>query len=98
MIRTHATGAGAIAVLTLLALATVARGAETEWWVVDTAAELARAEARGVVVDPEGVMSLGPRLERWNADSLSVLWALAPLPDGSIAVAGDGGRVDRWTA
>ncbi|MEO5878689.1 MAG: hypothetical protein ABIR22_00900 [Candidatus Eisenbacteria bacterium] len=74
-----------------------ARAAETEWWISDSAADLAKSEARGIIVDPEGVMSLGPALKSWSSDSLGVIWAVAPLADGSIAVAGDRGRIDRWT-
>ncbi len=87
----------AIAAIAALALSAPVRAAETQWWVVDSAADLSKAEARGVVVDPDGVMSLGPELRSWTADSLSVIWAIARLADGSIAVAGDRGRVDRWT-
>jgi hypothetical protein len=90
---------GALALVGLAALAPLrpARAAETQWWVVDSAGDLSKAEARGIVVDPEGVMSLGPELRSWNADTLSVIWAIARLADGAIAVAGDRGRVDRWT-
>ena len=75
-----------------------ASASDTQWWIANQASDLARAEARGIVIESNGVMRLGPRTASWNTDSLSVIWALAPLPDGSIAVAGDGGRIDRWTA
>lgn len=81
----------------LAALAATAFAAETEWWVSDSASDYAKAEGRGVVVDPEGVLSLGPSLREWRSDSIGVIWALAPLADGSVAVAGDRGRIDRWT-
>jgi hypothetical protein len=74
-----------------------ALAAETDWWKVDSASDLAKSESNGVVVDPDGVMSLGPELRQWKADSLAVIWAVAPLADGSVAVAGERGRVDRWT-
>jgi hypothetical protein len=73
------------------------RAAETEWWITDSAADLAKSEARGVIVDPDGVMSLGPDLKNWSSDSVGVIWAVATLADGSVAVAGDRGRIDRWT-
>ena len=86
----------ALAVLTALTTAS-AFAAETEWWVSDSASDYAKAEGRGVVVDPEGVLSLGPSLREWRSDSIGVIWALATLSDGSVAVAGDRGRIDRWT-
>lgn len=87
---------GLIVVLGALVAAT-AFAAETEWWVTDSASDYAKAESRGVVVDPEGVLSLGPSLREWRSDSIGVIWALAALGDGSVAVAGDRGRIDRWT-
>ena len=41
---------------------------------------------------------LGPRTESWAAESTSVIWAIAALPDGAVAIAGEGGRIERWTA
>lgn len=70
--------------------------AETQWWIVDSAADHSRSESRGVIVRPEGVLELGPRATTVAADSLSVIWAIAPLADGSVALGGDGGRIDRW--
>jgi len=81
----------------LVLVGTIAAAAETEWWVTDSASDLAKAESRGVLVDPDGVLSLGPSQREWKSDSIGVIWAIAPLPDGSIAVAGDRGRIDRWT-
>lgn len=94
-----ARGRRAFAVFAVLAAlaAGSAFAAETEWWVSDSASDYAKAESRGVVVDPEGVLSLGPALREWRSDSVGVIWSLAPLPDGSVAVAGDRGRIDRWT-
>jgi hypothetical protein len=70
---------------------------DTQWWITSQQADLARAEARGVVVQPDGSVRLGSRATSWPADSLGVIWAALPLPDGSLALAGDGGRIDRWT-
>jgi len=75
-----------------------AHASDTQWWTTSQAADLARAESRGVLVEPSGVMRLGPRTATWSTDSLGVIWAIVPLADGSIAMAGDGGRIDRWTA
>jgi hypothetical protein len=86
-----------LSLLGVAAFATSVRAAETQWWSSDTAADFARAEMRGVVVDPQGVLSLGPTLRSWSGDSLAVVWAIAPLPDGSVAIAGERGRIDRWT-
>jgi hypothetical protein len=43
------------------------------------------------------VLSLGPEAAASPAESLAVIWAIAVLHDGSVALAGDGGRIDRWT-
>jgi len=72
--------------------------AETQWWMSDSPADYARAEARGVMVRPDGSLSLGPSLTSRTADSLRTIWAVAVLADGSVAIGGDGGRIDRWTA
>jgi len=74
-----------------------ARASETQWWITDTAADHAKSETRGLVVRPEGVIELGPRSEQTRDDSLTVVWAIAVLADGSVALAGDHGRVHRWT-
>ncbi len=74
-----------------------AAATETQLWVSDSPADYAKAEARGVVIGPEGVLRLGPRASSSPAESLSVIWAIAVLSDGSVALAGDGGRIDRWT-
>src|SRR5262245_2953089 len=81
----------------LLALAAEARASETQWWITDSAADHAKSETRGLVVRPEGVIELGPRTEQTRDDGLSVVWAIAVLADGSVAIAGDHGRIDRWT-
>jgi hypothetical protein len=75
-----------------------ARASDTQWWVTDQAEDLALSESRGVVVGSDGEMRLGPRTESWAAESTDVVWAMAPLPDGSIALAGEDGRIERWTA
>ena len=87
----------ALALTLLLALAASARASETQWWITDSASDHAKSETRGLVVRPEGVIELGPKTEQTRDDSLSVVWAIAVLADGSVAIAGDHGRVDRWT-
>jgi hypothetical protein len=96
--RTFRRAAPLCALAILAGAASVAPASDTQWWITTQASDLARAESRGVVIDPNGVMRLGPRLASFPAESLGVIWALAPLGDGSIALAGDGGRIDRWTA
>lgn len=86
-----------IAVAAFLALAPGARASETQWWIADTPADYAKADARGVVVRPDGSLEAGPETRRWAADSLNVVWALAALPDGGMALGGDRGRIERWT-
>ncbi len=75
----------------------VAVAAETQWWIADTPSDYAKAESRGIVVRPDGVLELGPRVTSFADDSLTTVWAIAPLADGSVAIAGDRGRIDRWT-
>ena len=88
--------AGPLMMLAMLEAAPVS-GAETQLWMTNAPADYAKAEARGVTVGPDGVLSLGPRMVSNAAESLAVIWAIAVLGDGSVALAGDGGRVDRWT-
>lgn len=85
------------ALLLAVLVAVPAAAADTQWWIVDGPADHAGSELRGVVVGPDGVIGLGPRARTTAADSLQVIWAIAPLPDGSVAIAGDRGRIDRWT-
>lgn len=85
-------------VLAVLAVASAAAATETQWWTSDAPADYAKAEARGVVVRPDGALEAGPVAASWPADSLRTVWGIAPLPDGSVALAGDRGRIDRWTA
>ena len=81
--------------LTLAALPAFA--ADTQWWISNGSSDYRTAEARGVMVHPDGTLSLGPSAQSWSADSLGVVWAIAPLKDGSLALAGERGRIDRWT-
>ena len=81
----------------MMALPGTAGAVDTQIWISDSPADYAKAESEGVVVSPEGVLSLGPRSASSPAESLTVIWALAAMADGSVALAGDGGRVDRWT-
>ena len=85
------------ALLALMLSASASRATETQWWVANTAADHARAEAMGVLVDPDGVLRAAPRTTTVSTDSLTVAWSMVVLADGSIAVGGDRGRVLRWT-
>lgn len=87
---------GAVAVAAL-ALAPGVRAGETQWWIADSPGDYAHAESRGIVVRPDGTLELGPRTRSFTAESLSVVWAVAPLADGSVALGGDHGRIARWT-
>ncbi|NOT34103.1 MAG: fibronectin type III domain-containing protein [Candidatus Eisenbacteria bacterium] len=86
------------AIAIMLVTCSVAGAAETQLWIHDGPADHAAAETRGVVVRPDGVIALGPAARSHAADSTTVIWALLPLPDGSVAIAGDRGRIDRWTS
>lgn len=88
-----------ITILAALAgLAPIARATETQWWLNDAPADYARAEVHGAVLRPDATVEMGPATASWKDDSLRTAWAVAPLADGSVAVAGDHGRIDRWTA
>lgn len=83
--------------LPLLAWGDPASASDTQWWVSDTPADHAKAEARGIVVRGDGSIELGPRAEVSLGDSLTTVWSITVLKDGSVALAGDHGRIDRWT-
>jgi len=74
-----------------------ALAADTRWWTSSTSRDYGEAESRGVVIDPDGGITLGPAASSSPIDSLGVIWAAAVLPDGSVALAGDHGRIVRWT-
>lgn len=88
---------GACAAL-VVGLARGADAAETQWWTSDGANDYAKAESHGVTVRPDGTLELGPALRLFTDDSLKAVWAIAVLADGSVALGGDHGRIDRWTA
>ena len=73
-----------------------ARAAETQWWVTDQPEDYASATAHGLVVRPDGALELGPAARFTAAESLSVAWAVVPMKDGSVAVAGDRGTILRF--
>jgi len=81
-----------------LVLSRPALAAETQWWALDTQRDHDKSETRGLVVGADGVLALGPAATSWPADSLRTIWAILPLADGSVALAGDRGHIDRWTA
>ncbi len=84
--------------LSVMLLAGVSSATETQWWSLDSPGDYVRSESRGIVVGADGVLSPGPEAKVWRSDSLSTIWGLAALADGSVAIAGDGGRIERWTA
>ena len=81
----------------MLSVGAVAHAADTQWWISDAPADHAKAEARGIIVRADGSIELGPRSEVSLGDSLTTVWSIVVLRDGSVAVAGDHGRIDRWT-
>lgn len=88
---------GALLFLWLVTLAPVAaHGADTRWWSASASADYADAESHGVVIDADGVVTLGPAATSTPVDSLGVIWSAAVLADGSVALGGDGGRIVRW--
>ncbi len=90
-------GIGLMCGLALASAASPARPADTQFWTSNSAADHARAESRGVVVEADGVLRPGPRTASFATDSLAIAWCLAVLKDGSVAVGGDDGRVLRWS-
>lgn len=86
------------AVVVVLALvAPTARAADTQWWILDTAADHVKSESRGVVVRPDGSLEPGPSVDSQVLDSVSVVWCAVVLRDGSVALGCDGGRILRWS-
>lgn len=83
--------------LPLVAWGAAAMASDTQWWISDTPADHAKAEAHGIVVRGDGSIELGPRAEVSRVDSMTTVWSIAVLKDGSVALAGDHGRIDRWT-
>ncbi len=81
----------------LLCLASPAVAAETQWWILDDAADHTESHTEGIVVTPEGTLRLGPRTSSHTDDSLSVLWSAARMADGRIALGSDRGRIRRWS-
>lgn len=89
--------AACCALATFVMPPTGAGASDTEWWTADSPADYAKAESRGVEVRPDGSLELGPRVASTPDDSLTTVWALLVMRDGSVAMAGDHGRIDRWT-
>ncbi len=85
-----------MSVLMLSLAVASARATETQWWTVNTAGDHAKSESRGVVIRPDGTLETGPETRTIALDSLRTVWAMARLADGSVALAGDRGRIDRW--
>ena len=91
------THAGAMAGVCACLLAGRAHAADTQWWTSNSQADHARAESRGVLVEPDGVLRPGPAAQAFATDSLGLAWCAVVLKDGSVAVGGDRGRVLRWS-
>ena len=92
---------GAPAFLSLVILAALlapgARASDTQWWILDSPADYAKSESHGIVVRPDGSLEFGPSAVSTPLDSLTVVWSAVVLKDGSIALAGDQGRILRWS-
>ncbi len=82
--------------LCLVPSPTPAGASETQWWISDSPDDYTKSETHGLVVQPDGSLELGPTAHFSAAESLAVVWALAVMKDGSVALAGDGGRVLRF--
>ena len=91
-------GIASLALAAALAAAPAARATETQWWLNDAPGDYAKAEVHGAVLRADATVEMGPAVATFTDDSLKVAWAVCPLADGSVAVAGDHGRIDRWTA
>ena len=89
--------AGAMAGVWVCLVAGGARAADTQWWTSNSQPDHAKAESRGVLVDPDGVLRPGPAAQAFATDSLAMAWCAVLLKDGSVAVGGDRGRVLRWS-
>jgi len=96
-VRTIGAVAAVLAVSACLACASLARATETQVWVSDSPTDYTKSDTRGVLVGPDGVLSLGPRTLQSPSDSLDVIWSIAVLADGSVALGGSEGRIARWT-
>jgi len=88
---------GIVAAACACLLAGRALAADTQWWTSNAQADYAKSEARGIQVDPNGVLRPGPQTQSFGTDSLSLAWCAVVLKDGSVAVGGDRGRVMRWS-
>jgi Big-like domain-containing protein len=92
-------GAAVVLAIVLGAAPWGSRGAaagETQWWISDSPEDYAKSEAHGLVVQSDGSLELGPTAQFSAAESLGVVWAIAVMKDGSVAVAGDAGSVLRF--
>jgi len=91
----------ALAVLPTLVLAAVlaaaAQASDTQWWILDSPSDYAKSESHGLVVRPDGSLEPGPRAVSIPLDSLTVVWSAVVLKDGSVVLAGDQGRILRWS-
>jgi hypothetical protein len=81
----------------LVLLVPPARASDTQWWILDTPADHAKSEARGIVVRPDGSLEPGPSARSVPLDSVSVVWSAVVLRDGSVALGCDQGRILRWS-
>ena len=60
-------------------LAGRALAADTQWWTSNAQADYAKSEARGIQVDPNGVLRPGPQTQSFGTDSLSLAWCAVGL-------------------
>ncbi len=72
-----------------------ALASDTQWWILDSPSDYTRSESRGVIVRPDGSLTLGPRATSTRLDSLTIVWSAVVLGDGSVALAGDRGLILR---
>ncbi|HTR97572.1 MAG TPA: hypothetical protein VMH61_06675 [Candidatus Acidoferrales bacterium] len=89
---------GCVAFVLLMLSAAGVRATETQWWSANSPSDYAKAVAHGVLVGADGALVTGPESVSFPDDSLHVAWAVAVLSDGSVAIGGEHGRIDRWEA
>jgi hypothetical protein len=70
-----------------------ADASETRWWATASSAAYEDAGSDGLVIDPDGVVTLGPAASVTLLDSIEVVWSAAVLANGRIALGGNGGRI-----
>jgi glucose/arabinose dehydrogenase len=97
MTRTHALRG--LAVGLALFLCTPALMATPGFWQAATQADFLRGDVDQLSIDEHGRLALGPEVQRVFDGAVSVVWAMAALPDGTIYLGtGNDGKVFKVAA